>query len=143
MSPNSGGTPYNDGTPPYDKEVGAQSDHGLTHENDQDNAGGTPEDTSSPSEDTKEELEPQAPAPIDVSRQPTTLLNRTLRSKGPAHSTPNIDQVDTAGLDGKTTRLLKRQQITMKGYETEQKDHTHTVVSPSLIEYAYITETSA
>ena len=63
---------------------------------------------------------------------------------GPTHSTPRIDDIDTAGLEAKTKSSLKRLGITMKGYdESEQKDQAHMMHCPSFVEYAYITETSA
>ena len=61
---------------------------------------------------------------------------------GPAHSTPSITDVDTAGLEGKTKTELKRMFVDMNDDPSEQEDHAHMVESPSFVEYAYITETS-
>ena len=67
------------------------------------------------------------------------MLNRTLRSKGPAHSTPTID---TAGLDGKSRNALKRLHVAKVATFTGT-DYAHEIESASLVEYAYVTETSA
>eukprot|EP00903_Cladosiphon_okamuranus_P017600 g16211.t1 len=151
-SPGSGGAPYDDPVS-HDNDSGVQDE--STH--DGDDSGQQSSDTGTPLETVQEQDEEeeqgdqlgsppaqQASTSPDLSRQPVISLNRTLRSMGPTHSTPRIDNIDTAGLEAKTKSSLKRLGITMKGYdEPEQKDQAHMMHYPSFVEYAYITETSA
>ena len=140
-SPNSRGTPHDDGTPPENNESEAPSDHDSTHDHDSGNA---PSDSGTPhnENDDQDEEQDSAPAPGASTLQPVISLNRTLRSMGPAHSTPSITDVDTAGLEGKTKTELKRMFVDMNDDPSQQEDHAHMVESPSFVEYAYITETS-
>eukprot|EP00752_Nemacystus_decipiens_P010633 g9470.t1 len=155
-SPNSGGSPHDDFSQPDDNDSGGQEE---SYE--QDDSGQASSDVGAPLDPVQEEDEEgdtsagqqdqqgsspaqQASPPVDLSRQPVTSLNRTLRSMGPTHDTPSIENIDTAGLDGKSKSMLRRVQIDMKGYdEPEQKDQAHLVYAPSFVEYAYVTETSA
>eukprot|EP00752_Nemacystus_decipiens_P006651 g5979.t1 len=155
-SPNSGGSPHDGFSQPDDNDSGGQEE---SYE--QDDSGQASSDVGAPLDPVQEEDEEgdtsagqqdqqgsspaqQASTPVDLSRQPVTSLNRTLRSMGPTHDTPSIENIDTAGLDGKSKSMLRRVQIDMKGYdEPEQKDQAHLVYAPSFVEYAYVTETSA
>lgn len=137
--------PYEDTASPDNDDSGAQEE--SSH--DGDDFGHMSSDEGAPLEaiqeqDEEEEQEDQqgsspyqrTSAPVGAPRQPVTSLNRTLRSKGPAHSTPRIDNIDTAGLEAKTKSSLKRLGITMKGYdESEQKDQAHLMHCPSFVEY--------
>ena len=145
-SPKSGGTPYDGGSPPENDNSGAHEDIGSTI--DDYDSGDTPGDSETPPDDTKQEDEEEqdstsASSPL----QPVVSLNRTLRSKGAAHSTPSINTIDSAGLEGKTRGELKRLGCTMKGWDDSQpgrvRDQAHTEESASFVEYAYVTETTA